>query len=137
MTHEFLSDGWIDAALAMREEYMGKVPIPAQFIRMNQVITDTPFGPDPIEMHLDTSDGVPRIDRGHVDDADVTITTDYETAKALFVAGDQQLAMQAFMTGKISVQGDIAKMMTMQVSAVTRTELQLEVAARLQELTAD
>ncbi|MDG2111052.1 MAG: SCP2 sterol-binding domain-containing protein, partial [Actinomycetota bacterium] len=74
---------------------------------------------------------------GHIEEADVTITTDYTTAKALFVAGDQQLAMQAFMSGKIMVTGDIAKIMTMQASAVSRTELQLEVATRLQELTAD
>lgn len=137
MNHDFLSESWIEAALAMREEYLDRVPSPEQSIRMNQIITDTPFGNDPIEIHLDTSEGVPRIDRGHVHDADVTITTDYATAKALFVAGDQQLAMQAFMTGKIMVTGDIAKMMVMQASSSIRTELQIEVATRLQELTAD
>jgi hypothetical protein len=137
VTHDFLSDSWIEAALAMRAEYLDQIPAPEESIRMNQIITDSPFGAEPIEIHLDTSEGVPRIDRGHIEEADVTITTDYTTAKALFVAGDQQLAMQAFMSGKIMVTGDIAKIMTMQASAVSRTELQLEVATRLQELTAD
>jgi len=133
--YPFLSDSWIDAALELGEEYRGRIPAPDITIKMNQVITETPFGADPLELHLDTSEGVPRIDRGHLADVDVTITTDYGTAKALFVEGDPAAAMNAFMTGKIMVEGDVAKLMAMQATAVTRTELQTEVATRLQELT--
>ena len=133
--YPFHSDSWIDAALELGEEYRGRIPAPDITIKMNQVITETPFGADPLELHLDTSEGVPRIDRGHLADVDVTITTDYGTAKALFVEGDPAAAMNAFMTGKIMVEGDVAKLMAMQATAVTRTELQTEVATRLQELT--
>ena len=137
MTHEFLSEEWIDAALALGREYIDQVPTPEQSITMNQVITEAPFSVTSIEMHLDTSHGVPLIDRGHREDADVTITTDYVTAKTLFVNGDQTEAMQAFMTGKIMVEGDVAKLLAMQASAAVRTELQLEVAERLKEITRD
>ena len=137
MAHQFLSDEWIDAALALRDEYLDQVPTPELAITMNQVITKTPFGDEPLHMHLDTSDGLPKIDRGHLEDADVTVTTDYDTAKSIFVSGDQAEAMQAFMSGRIMVEGDIAKMMTMQAAAATRTDLQAEVARRLQELTSD
>jgi len=133
--HPFLSDSWIDAALALGEEYRGRIPPSDVTIKMNQVITETPFGDDPLELHLDTSEGIPRIDRGHLDDADVTITTDYETAQDLFVEGDPGAAMTAFMTGKIMVEGDVAKLLAMQAAAASRTELQAEVAARLQALT--
>ena len=77
VAHQFLSDAWIDAALELREEYLGRIPVPDQTITMNQVITEHPFGSDAIEMHLDTSDGVPKIDRGHIDGADVTVSTDW------------------------------------------------------------
>ncbi len=51
---------------------------------------------------------------GELDDADVTVTTDYDTAKAMFVDQDPAVAMQSFMTGKIKVQGDMMKLMAMQ-----------------------
>lgn len=137
MPHEFLSEGWIDAALELRAEYLDRVPVPELAIKMNQIITKAPFGDDPIEMHLDTTDGIPLIDRGHLADADVTITTDYDTAKALFVSGDQTAAMQAFMSGKIMVEGDVAKMMMVQANTASRSDLQEEIGQRLQELTAD
>ena len=46
----------------------------------------------------------------------MTVTTDYETAKALFVDQDPAVAMQSFMNGKIKVQGDMMKLMAMQTS---------------------
>ena len=49
--------------------------------------------------------------QGLVDDADVTLTTDYATAKDVFVSGNQQAGMQAFMAGKVKVQGDMTKLM--------------------------
>jgi len=135
MSHPFLSDEWINAAFDLYDEYVDKVPVPDQTIVVNNVITDTPFGPEPIEMHLDTTEGFPRIGRGHVEVADVTLTTDYQTAHDLFVAGDQQVAMQAFMTGKIRLDGYIAKVLAMQAGGVTRSELEEEIAQRLRDLT--
>jgi putative sterol carrier protein len=125
---------------ASRRSHGPRVPVrrpaPEQSLRVNQVITDSPFGSDPVEMYLDTSEGVPHIDRGHLPEADITVTTDYDTAKELFVADDPQAAMQAFMSGRVAVEGDIAKMLAVQASNLTRSELQIEVAQRLRDITA-
>ena len=56
-------------------------------------------------------DGKGEMGRGLVDDADVTLTTDYGTAKDVFGSGNQQAGMQAFMAGKVKVQGDMTKLM--------------------------
>ncbi len=51
---------------------------------------------------------------GHIADPEVTVTVDYATAKAIFVDQNPQVGMQAFMAGKIKVQGDMTKLMAMQ-----------------------
>jgi hypothetical protein len=77
------------------------------------VITDTPFSDD-VQMHMGARDGKGDWGRGHRDGADVTLTTDYGTAKEIFVSGNPQAGMQAFMAGKVKVQGDMAKLMAAQ-----------------------
>ena len=57
---------------------------------------------------------------GELDDPDLTMTTDYATARKIFVDQDQAAGMQAFMSGKIKVQGDMMKMMALQ-TAMPRT----------------
>ena len=74
--------------------------------------------------------------RGELDDADATVTTDYATAKALFVDQDQTVAMQAFMNGRIKVQGDMMKMMAMQ-TAIPSNEFTDTVAGEIKAITAD
>ena len=46
-------------------------------------------------------------------DGKITITTDYDTAKQIFVSGDPQAGMQAMMSGKLKIQGDMSKLMSM------------------------
>ena len=55
--YAFLSEEWMEAAKAIRDEYKDQVKPPAHSIRMNQVVTDVPFGDGTIEAHLDTSSG--------------------------------------------------------------------------------
>jgi putative sterol carrier protein len=131
--HPFLSDEWMEAAKKIREEYRGKGTPPAHAVKMNQVITEVPFGDGTINAHMDTSSGEMEMDAGHLDGADLTVTLDYETAKAIFVDGNPQAGMQAFMAGKIKVQGDMTKLMAMQSGAPDPT--QLEVAGKIKEIT--
>ena len=42
--YPFLSDEWLDAAKKIREESSGAAAAPAHSVRMNQVITEVPFG---------------------------------------------------------------------------------------------
>ena len=75
---------------------------------MNLVLTQAPFGDGTLEAHVDTSSGEVMVDTGHLDSPDLKVTLDYETAKAILVDGDAQAAMQAFMSGRIKVDGDMS-----------------------------
>lgn len=131
----FLSDEWLDAAKKIREESAGASGAPAHSVRMNQVITEVPFGDGTINAHMDTSGGDLQMDTGHLENPDLTVTLDYATAKAILVDGNPQAGMQAFMAGKIKVQGDMTKMMAMQQG--TPDPAQAEIAAKIKEITAD
>ena len=93
----------MDAAKAIREEYAGKGAPPAHVVKMNLVITEVPFQGDDIDAHMDTTSGDIDMDTGHIEGEDLTVTVDYATAKAIFVDGNPQAGMQAFMSGKIKV----------------------------------
>ncbi len=110
--HPFLSDEWLDMLIALTAEYRDKVPAPLVKMKLNQNVTGVPFGGGTVQMYTDTSAGTATVGRGHIEGADVTLTVDYETAKSLVVLGDQAAAMQAFMSGKIKVDGDMTKIMT-------------------------
>ena len=102
---------------------------------MNQIVTDVPFGDGTIEAHMDTSGGEMSMEMGHLENPDLTVTLDYATAKAILVDDNPQAGMQAFMAGKIKVQGDMTKMMAMQSGAPDPS--QAEIAAKIQAITAD
>jgi putative sterol carrier protein len=131
--HKFLSDEWMTEAKKIREEFSGKGTPPAHAVRMNQIITDVPFGEGTINAYMDTSGGDIDMEIGHLENPDLTVTIDYETAKAIFVDGNPQAGMQAFMAGKIKVQGDMTKLMAMQSGTPDPTAQ--EVAARIKEIT--
>ena len=133
MPHKFLSEEWMDEAKKIREEFAGKGTPPAHAVRMNQIITEVPFGEGTINAYMDTSGGSLDMEIGHLENPDLTVTIDYETAKAIFVEGNPQAGMQAFMAGKIKVQGDMTKLMAMQSGAPDPTAQ--EVAARIKEIT--
>jgi len=135
--YPFLSDEWMEAAKAIRDEFADRAVPPAHAVRMNQVVTDVPFGDGTFNGHLDTSGGEAVMEVGHLENADLTVTTDYATAKAITVDGDQQAAMQAFMSGKVKVQGDMSKLMLLQQAPTgpAQVELQKEIQGRIQEIT--
>ena len=133
MPYKFLSDEWVAEAKKVREEFAGKGSPPAHAVRMNQIITDVPFGDGTVNAHIDTSGGEMEMELGHLDNPDLTVTLDYDTAKAILIDQNPQAGMQAFMAGKIKVQGDMTKLMAMQSGPVDPTAQ--EVAARIKEIT--
>lgn len=136
--YEFLSDEWLAEARKIREEYHGRTPQIPVVVRMNQIIQDVPFGEGVIHAHVDTSTGELQMETGHVESPDLTITLPYATAKAILVDGDAQAAMQAFMSGRIKVDGDITKMLALQTAGMAGNTdpAALELAKRLQDITA-
>jgi hypothetical protein len=133
--YPFLSDEWLAEARRIREEYQGKAPAVTHVLKMNQVITDVPFGSGTINAHMDTTSGQIEMDTGHIEAADLKVSLDYATAKAILVDGNPQAGMQAFMSGKIKVEGDMTKLMAFQAAAATPDPVASEIAKRIQDIT--
>lgn len=128
MAHEFLSDEWMDAVEALRDE-APEPPAATKDLVINLVVPDSPFG----EREAHMAGG--QFERGLHDSAPTKLTVPYEVAKSVFIAGDQQAAMQAFMSGKIKVEGDMTKLMAMQSAGAPSAE-QEAFQAKIKDLTA-
>ena len=137
MPFPFLSEAWFDATDVLAEKYADQLPEITEKARINMIVTATPFGDEPIRTFLDTSSGQILLARGTLENSDCTVTTDYETCTALLIQQDQAGVMQAFMAGKIKVQGDMAKLMTMMmtVQSTPVSPLGMEAAEAVKAIT--
>ena len=126
--HQFLSDEWLAAAKAIADEHGGGAA-PAG-VTLNVVVTGGPQG----DRELHFADG--NFGTGLLDDAPTKLTVPYTVARAMFVEGNQQAAMQAFMGGQIKVEGDMTKLMAMQQGGAGGAD-QAAAQAALQAITAD
>ncbi|MGH9090889.1 MAG: SCP2 sterol-binding domain-containing protein [Acidimicrobiales bacterium] len=133
MAHPFLSDEWIEEARAIRAEYRDRSPSVPHEVRMNLVVTELPFGDGTLDAHMDTRSGQVELDKGHLEEPDLTVTVDYGTARAILVEGNPQAGLQAFMAGKVRVDGDMTKLMVLQ--GAPPDPAAQELAARLREIT--
>jgi putative sterol carrier protein len=75
------------------------------------------------------------LDTGHLAEQDLKVTVDYDTAKAILVEGNPQAGMQAFMAGKVRVEGDMAKLMALQAAPAAADPSAAELATRLRDIT--
>jgi hypothetical protein len=135
MTHPFLSDEWMAAAREIRGRYADRAPEPPVSVKVNLVTFDVPFGDGEVKGYFDSSSGRVVLELGELDDADATVTTDYDTAKAIFVDQDPAVAMEAFMGGRIKIQGDMMKLMAMQAVVNPDDEVAAEVAREIRAIT--
>ena len=110
--YPFLSDAWFDAAAKLIGEHDAGAP-PGTNVLLN---LEVEAGGDTIKFHMGSKDGATLFGKGPADGADVTLSTDMDTAKSVFVDGNPQAGMQAFMSGKVRVQGDMTKLMMAQGS---------------------
>src|SRR5665213_2139711 len=132
-TYQFLSDEWLDEARSVRGEYEGHGGSIEHSVRMNLIVVEVPFGEGSIDAHADTSTGELVLDVGHIDPVDLKVTIGYDIARALLVEGNPQAGLQAFMQGRIKVEGDIAKLMALQSASPDPTAA--EIASRIQAIT--
>jgi putative sterol carrier protein len=135
MSHPFLSDDWMTAARDIRHRHADAVPRIEMSVRINVVTTKVPFGEGTVNAYIDTSSGTLDMEVGSLPDPDLTITTDYDTARALFVDQDPTASMQAFMSGRIKVDGDITRLMMLQ-TAVPQSDIAVTVAEEIKAITA-
>ena len=104
---KFLSEDWardVTTALASHEGFknaIGAAELGIQFT--------TDDGPDGSDYYLESSGGTTNVVIGELEDADVTVKQSYDTAVAIS-KGDLN-TQTAFMTGKLKVSGNLAKLM--------------------------
>lgn len=128
MASEFLSDEWFEQVRKIRDEVNPPAPTgPAADIKLNIVVTGAPGGDK--EIHMNAGD----FGEGLIE-APTKMTVPYEVAKQVFIEGNQQAGMQAFMQGQVKVEGDMSKLMAMQTVQPTPEQQQLQ--AKIKEITA-
>jgi hypothetical protein len=131
MSFPFLSDGWFDAVESLRDKAPA-APEEVADLAVNMVVTGGPDG----DRTLHFADG--RFDRGLVDGAPTTVTVPHRVARAMLVDLDPEVAITAFMTGEIRVEGDFTKLLELQQSGAAMlapTPEQLAFIGELRALT--
>ena len=107
MRYAFLSDEWfakVDELIAAA----GDLQIPPEMKTEINVTVTSPQGDVPLFM----KDGL--FTRGHQASAVATVKLTSEIARKIFVEGDVAAGVQAFLTGEMTVEGDLAKVVAMQ-----------------------
>lgn len=134
----FLSPEWIEAARVIRADFADRLPDPDVPLRANVIIKETPFESGAVEGYIDSKGGSILLEIGQLDDPELTVTTDYVTAQALFVSQDTNKIMESFMMGKILVTGDVARLLSLAPPTdPDQIALASQVAARLAAITSD
>ena len=108
MAVRFLSQEWADAmthALNSSQEFAQAAA--HHETRVQQVVTGTPDGESRYFFELE--DGRARVGLGQIERPDATVTQAYETAVA--ISKRELHPQQAFMQGKLSVKGNLMKML--------------------------
>ncbi len=125
MPHEFLSPSWfekVDELIAAAGDL--QIPEAMKQVEVNVTVT-SPAGDIPLFM----KDGL--FTQGHKPGATTTLTLAADLARKIFVDADVSAGVQAFLTGEIKVEGDLAKLVAMQTVEPSEPQKQLtrEIAA--------
>ncbi len=130
MPNPFLSDAWLEDVKKITEESGGAGMMPPT-AEINMVVTDGPEG----DKELHVAGG--QFNTGLLENAPTKLTLPYDVAKDMFINGNQQAAMQAFMSGKIKVEGDMTKLMAMQGGAPADPAAAEALQKKILEVTSD
>jgi hypothetical protein len=131
MSYPFLSDAWFDAVESLRDKAPA-APEEVADLAVNMVVIGGPDG----DRTLHFAEG--RFDRGLVDGAPTMVTVPHRVARAMLVDLDPEVAITAFMTGEIRVEGDFTRLMELQQSGgamLAPTPEQLAFIGELRALT--
>ena len=128
MALAFLSDPWFDKVEELVAE-AGDLQVPAAMrdVEVNVTVT-TAAGP--VKVFL--KDGL--FKRGHQPGVTTTLSLSDAVARKIFVDGDVGAGIQAFLSGEIQVEGDLAKVVAMQT--VEPSQPQQELTRRVAAITA-
>lgn len=133
----FLSPEWIEAVKTLRDDYSGDIPESPVEVKFNINVNKSPHHDgNGIEAHIDSSKGQMMIDSGHLQEPELTISLDYEIAKAMFISRDPSKVMEAFFGGKILVEGDASKLPILMAQNVNPSPETIELINAIEALTA-
>ena len=131
----FLSDDWFAETAELRKDYADIPVSPAtEGLEVNLRLTGGPGGDT--DAHLAPGDGGLAIGKGFLPSAPTTVIIGQDVAREMFVNGNMQPAMQAFMKGEIKVEGDMTKVMALQQAGAPGPRQQ-ELQQKIQAITAE
>ncbi|NNG76539.1 SCP2 sterol-binding domain-containing protein [Acinetobacter terrae] len=115
----FLTDDWFSNVENLTAQ-AGDLNLPPALatLAINLVVTDSQGN---TELSLDGG----AIKKGLSPNAKTTLNMDGETLRKVFLEFDMAAAMQAFMTGKIKVQGDMSQLMALQTAKPSQEQKDL------------
>ena len=111
MAIKFLSQEWADEmtkALNASDDFQKAAS--GQSAKLQQVVTDAPDGE--VKYYFKLEGGQAEVQLGELQDAEATITQNYETAVG--VTKQEINAQNAFMQGKLKISGNMMKLMQLQ-----------------------
>lgn len=129
MAEAFLSDGWFTQADKIQNDVNAPVPAAIKDLKINMQVTGGPSGDVAFRMEAG------KMVKGHAADAPTKLVIPFDTARAMLIDQNQQAVMSAFMSGQIKVEGDMAKLMQMQMAGPPSPEAQ-KVSQLIKEMTA-
>lgn len=112
MAVKFLSQEWADAvteALNSSEEFQQAAA--DQQVKLQQIVTDGPEGGSG-KYYFSLDDGKAQVAIGEIAEPEATMTQDYDTAVA--ISRREVNPQNAFMQGKLKIQGNMMKLMQLQ-----------------------
>lgn len=115
----FLTDDWFSNVENLTAQAGDlNLPLALANLAINLVVTDSQGN---TELSLDGG----AIKKGLSPNAKTTLNMDGETLRKVFLEFDMAAAMQAFMTGKIKVQGDMSQLMALQTAKPSQEQKDL------------
>ena len=112
MAIKFLSQEWADTMTkALNESDEFQKAASGQSAKLQQVVTDAPDGGE-VKYYFKLDGGQAEVQLGELQDAEATITQNYETAVG--VTKQEINAQNAFMQGKLKISGNMMKLMQLQ-----------------------
>jgi putative sterol carrier protein len=124
---KFLSDEWFKKVDELRAE-AGELDVPPN---LKSVLINITVTGDEGERKMQLKGG--DFIAGHDPAAPTTLTLKGDLAKKIFIERDAQAGMQAFMAGEIKIEGDMSKLMELQM--VQPSDKQKQLLKRIREIT--
>ena len=115
---KFLSQAWFDKVSELNQS-AGDLNLPPNLanILLNAKVT----GDEGVELHL--KDG--KLHQGLVENAISTVTIDCDTLSQIIANNDVNQAIEAFMLGKIRIDGDMTQVMALQSAKPSQEQKEL------------